>query len=210
MLKSVIPMNHKSFQKVHQRVEILDQVVSWKISEVQAWIELWLSDRQIRNLLRSYKQNWEEWLVHWLIWKWPNNHIKQSDKNIIEDVIKQDDYKDCKPIFITEKLEEIYKIDVSKETVRGIMIVDGIREKGTKKHHTYRMKRQRKSTYWEMSQFDWCYHLWFWEWGEERCLLVDIDDATWEVIYAKLVENEWYECVVLFWQERIRMYWIPK
>jgi len=210
MAEKLIPMSSEAFTRVHKRVEVLDQVIDWKITEIQAWIELWTKERQIRNLLKQYKQFWEEWLVHGLIWKKWNRHIKESDRAIIVDVIKQKDFKDCKPIFVKEKLEKIYWVDVSKETVRNVMIVEKVREKGTKKHHVYRTKRPRKDNYWEMSQFDWSYHKWFEERGEESCLLLDVDDATWDIMHAKLWDNEWYECVVKFWQERIQIHGIPR
>jgi len=100
MTEKLIPMSSKAFTKVHKRVEILDQVIEGKITEIQAWIELWTKERQIRNLLKQYKQFWEKWLIHRLIWRQSNHHIKESKKIIIIDVIKQDDFKGCKPIFI--------------------------------------------------------------------------------------------------------------
>jgi len=210
MIDSTLPMTHKSFEKVHKKVEILDQVIDWKITEVQAWIELWVTDRWIRKLLKKYKNKWEEWLIHWSLWKSSHNHIKASDRKIIVDVIKQDDFKHCKPKFITEKLGDDYWIWVSKETVRNVMIEEKIRIKGTKKHHIYRTKRPRKDSYWEMSQFDWSYHKWFEERWEEACLLLDVDDATSDIMHAKLWDNEWYKCVVEFRKEYICIHGIPR
>ena len=210
MMETTVPMNKKALAKIHQKVEVLDQVIDWKITEIQAWIELSIKERQIRNLLKQYKQFWEEWLIHGLIWRQSNHHTDDKTKATIIDVIKQDDFKGCKPIFIDEKLEEYYWIHVSKETVRHIMIDEKVREKWTKKHHIYRMKRPRKDSYGEMSQFDWSYHPWFEDrWGE-WCLLLDIDDATWDIMHAKLCENEWYNCVVEFWKERIKIHGIPR
>ena len=160
--------------------------------------------------MKKYKKHWELWLIHWLAWKIWNRHISEWDRAIIIDVIRQDDFKGCKPIFIDEKLEETYWIHVSKETVRNIMIAEKVRENGTKKHHIYRMKRPRKDSYWEMSQFDWSYHKWFEERGEELCLLLDVDDATWNIMHAKLWENEWYKCVVEFRWERMKIHGVPR
>lgn len=210
MTEIILPMTHRLFEKVHERIEILDQVIDWKITEIQAWIELWVGDRHIRRLIRKYQRYWEEWLVHWLVWKKSNHHIKDKEKSTIIDVIKQDDFKDCKPIFITKKLKKIYWVNVSKETVRAIMIDEKIWLKWTKKHHIYRMKRPRKDFYWEMDQFDGSYHLWFEDRWEESCLLLDIDDARWWINHAKLGDNEWYECVVNFWKESIEIHGIPR
>lgn len=210
MIVHNLQITKKSLDEAHRKAEILDQVIDWRITEVQAWIELWVTDRWIRNLLKSYKRHWEQWLIHWLVGKQSNHHIKDTDEKIVVDMIKQDDFKDCKPIFINEKLDEIYDIHISKETVRNIMIREKIWLKGTKKHHVYRMKRPRKDFYWEMDQFDGSYHKRLEDRGEESCLLLDIDDATGEINHAKLAENEWYECVVDFWKENIKRHGIPR
>jgi len=203
-------MSPEAFTKVHKRVEILDQVIEGRITEVQAGFELWIWERQIRKLLKKYRQFWEEGLVHGLVWKQSNNHISDQKKATVVDVIKQEDYKDCKPTFITEKLGDIYHVIISKETVRTIMIAERIWENGTKKSHKHRSRRPRKDFYGEMSQFDGSYHLRLEDRGEESCLLLDIDDATWKIRYAKLCDNEWYECVVDFWREDILINGVPR
>ena len=147
--------------------------------------------------MKCYKEEWEEWLIHGLRWKKGNHQLKESAKKVIVDVVNLDDFRGCKPIFITEKLDEEYWVHVSKETVRHIMTEEKLRNPWTKKHHIHRIRRPRKATYWEMSQFDGSYHFRLEDRWEERCLLLDIDDATGK-IYAKLAENEGLECVVNF------------
>ena len=208
-MKRKTPMSHEEFEKIQKRAHILDKIIEWRISQIQAWIELWIKERQIRNLLKVYRSNWEGWLIHWLTWKPWNHHIKKEDKKVIKDVVKLNDFKWCKPIFITEKLESEYWVKVSKETVRWVMTEEKVWTPWTKKHHKYRIKRPRKDFYWEMSQFDWSYHKWFEDRWEERCLLLDIDDATGKIRYAKLAENEWYECVANFWMEDVLLNGVP-
>ena len=148
-------MSHEAFERIQIRSHILDKVIEWKNSQIQAWTDLWLKERQIRNLLKAYKEHWEEGLVHGLTWQQWNHHLKEKTKNTIIDVIKLDDFKNCTPIFITENLEKSYGVEVSKETVRWIMTDEKIREPGKKKNHIHRIKRPRKDFFWEMSQFDW-------------------------------------------------------
>jgi len=195
---------------MQKRANVLDKVLEWRITEVQAWVELWVSDRQIRNLLKTYKTCGEEWLVHWLVGREWNRRLKKEDEEIIQDIIGDEDFRWCKPIFITEKLDELYGVIVSKETVRERMIQNRVRIKRERKTHTYRIKRPRKEYYWEMSQFDWSYHRWLENVDEEYCLLLDVDDATGRIMRAKLTDNEWYENVVKFRQERIIEHWVPK
>ena len=210
MRRKIIPMNPRSLEKMQERVKVLDRVLEWKITEIQAWIELWISDRQVRNLLKSYQTYGEEWLVHWLVGRCWNRRLTSEKEQIIQDVIMDEDFRGCKPIFITEKLDEVYWVRVSKETVRERMIQNNVRIKRDKKSHTYRIRRPRKEYYGEMSQFDWSYHRWLESVDKEYCLLLDVDDATGKIMHAKLVGNEWYENVVKFWQERMVKHWVPR
>ena len=205
-----ISINHKSFKKMQERAKVLDKLLEWRITELQAWVELWVSDRQVRNLLKSYQIYGEEGLIHWLVGKRWNRRLKVEQERVIKDIITDENFRGCKPIFITEKLDEIYWINVSKETVREMMIQNHVRIKRDKKSHTYRIRRPRKEYYWEMSQFDWSYHRRLENVDEEYCLLLDVDDATGKIVHAKLVDNEWYENVVKFWQERITEHWMPR
>lgn len=195
---------------LQEKVRILNQVIDKQITELVAWELLWVSDRQIRNLLKAYKEYWELWLEHWLKWRKSNNHLKQDKENVIKDVMKEDRLKWCKPIFITEKLNEVYWVEVSKETVRKLMIENFCWTKKWKKKYEYRVRRTRRNYYWEMIQFDWSYHKWIWLEDEEYCLLVAIDDATWKIIHMELWDNEWYESVVKFWTKYILKHWVPR
>jgi hypothetical protein len=73
--------------------------------------------------------------------------LKAKIEHIIQEVITDELFHDCTPIFITEKLDEIYKVNVSKETVRKRMIENHVWIKKDKKSHTYRIKRPRKEYY---------------------------------------------------------------
>jgi hypothetical protein len=61
-----------------------------------------------------------------------------------------------------------------------------------------------------LAQFDGSYHKRIPWVNEEFCLLLAVDDATSDIIWAKLCDNEWYENVVLFWVECIMRSGIPK
>lgn len=204
-------MKEKRFKvSMQEKVRILNKVIDKQITELAAWELIWVSDRQIRNLLKAYKEYWEAWLQHWLKWKRSNHHLKQEKEDKIKDVMKEERLKWCKPIFVTEKLNEIYWVKVSKETVRKLMIENFCWIKRWKKKYEYRVRRARRDYYWEMIQFDWSYHKWIGSDEEEYCLLVAIDDATWKIVDMTIWDNEWYESVVKFRIEYIRKYWVPR
>lgn len=196
---------------IDEKSEILDQVIWRKITELIAWELIWVSDRQIRNLLKAYKEYWKKWLEHWLKWRESNHHMKEEKEKVIKDVMKQERLKWCKPIFVAEKLQEVYKIDVSKETVRKIMIENFLRVKRwERKKYEYRIRRPRREYYWEMVQFDGSYHKRIGLKEDEYCLLLAIDDATWKIMDMRIWDNEWYESVVKFWIGYIIKNWVPK
>ena len=96
-------------------------------------------------------------------------------------MVRNPDFHDCKPVFVTKKLKDYYSIEISKETVRHIMIQEGIWKEKSRKHVQYRKLRPRKDSYGEMVQFDGSYHLWFENRNDEWCLLLAQDDATGEI-----------------------------
>ena len=194
------------------RAVILNKVIHKKMTQMEAAIHLKVSDRQIRNLIKIYKLYWEKWLIHWLTWKKSNNRLDLETEEKIKYVAWLDKLAWAKPIFVKEKLGKDYDVNVSKETVRKIMINENLWIKRIdKRKSVYRMRRPRKLYYWEMSQFDWSYHEWLslnpWE---VQCLLLDVDDATWYIMHAKLCDNEWFEEVAKFRQERIMKHWAPR
>lgn len=205
-------INNSRDELIKQRCFILNKVINKRLNQKQAAMKLWIWDRQVRNLLKAYKVDWEKWLIHWLTWKESNNRLDKMTEEKIKYVAWLDKLEWARPKFIKEKLEEDFHVKVSKETVRKIMINENLRTKRENKRRSeYRKRRPRRLYYWEMSQFDWSYHqrILLKPW-EVQCLLMDIDDATWMIMYAKLCENEWFEEVSRFRQERILLHWAPR
>ena len=64
-------MTKKSLKfTTQEKARILNKVLSKQIKQKEAWEILWVSDRQVRNLLKLYQEYWENWLEHWLKWKY--------------------------------------------------------------------------------------------------------------------------------------------
>lgn len=71
-----------------------------------------------------------------------------------------------------------------------------------------RTPRKRKDWYWMMIQFDWSYHDWLETW-EEMCLLLWVDDATWDSMHAKFTKNESLHDVISYREEYFEIYGKP-
>ena len=107
-----------------------------------------------------------------------------------------------------EKLAELQHINLSKETVRQLMIHENLWQPYKKSEVKKHFWRERKDNYGEMQQFDGSYHNWFEgrnesEVGFEQCLLLSVDDATGKPTKAKFEDNEGVHAVFRFWWEYI-------
>ena len=87
-------------------------------------------------------------------------------------------YADFGPTLAHEKLTEVHKLKLSRESVRQLMIAEGLwKPKRAKKPSVHQM-RERRACFGELVQIDGSDHAWFEERGPKCTLLVYIDDAT--------------------------------
>ena len=102
-----------------------------------------------------------------------NEEVKQQAIDLI-----YSQYYDFGPTLAHEKLTEKHGLKLSVETVRQLMITEGIwKPKKVKKLVVHQM-RERRACLGELVQIDGSPHRWFEERGEACNLLVYIDDAT--------------------------------
>jgi hypothetical protein len=90
---------------------------------------------------------------------------------------------------LAEKLEEYKGVEVSKETVRQIMIEIGIHHPKVKQKRAH-PQRERRFLSGELVQIDGSYHPWLEDRGPKGCLILFVDDATSAVLAAEFVEHE--------------------
>jgi transposase len=155
--------------------------------------------RQISNLLKiSYRQTIRIWNSFktdgpsGLVSKKRNNTNRSLDPSIEETILSlvKKRYHDYGPVLLAEKLEENHGIKISRETVRGILIKNGLRqEKRQKKIRVYQ-RRMRRSCLGELIQMDGSPHAWFEERGPYCTLLHAVDDATGQILAARFELEE--------------------
>lgn len=204
--------NEKLFMTIKE-INII--TVMKKLKNKELWIKeasvlINKSERQTKRLKKQYILHWEKWIIHKLRWK-PSNHKIDDNKYIEAIAIIKDKYYYYWPTLCAEKLAENHNIFLNISTLRNQMINNWIwKNKSRKKDLKQFTARERKENFWEMIQYDWSYHMWFeWRnWTQYQCLLVSIDDATWEVV-AKFALNEWLFETMLFWKEYIEIFWKP-
>lgn len=148
-----------------------------------------LSSRQIRRLSARVRSEGARGIVHRLRGRPSNN---QLDPELLEKALcalHEPLWDGFGPTFASEKLEGYHRIDLSKETVRQLMLQTGAWEKG-RRGWKHRQWRERRACVGMLVQVDGSDHDWFEDRGPRCALLIYIDDATSRILHAEFVEVE--------------------
>ncbi len=171
------------------RLEVLQRVSRKQMSQKEAGRILDLSTRQIKRLLRAYRQNGAAGLVSKHRGRKANNHLAEEVKRKALNLLKTK-YQGFGPTLAHEKLVEKDKLQLSDESVRQLMIAEGLwKARKAKKVSVYQL-RERRACFGELVQIDGFPHDWFEGRAEPCVLLVFIDDATSKLVQLLFVESE--------------------
>jgi len=193
--------------KEHERVHLLEEVKKRKLTIKEASALSGLSERQFYRIKSSYEKEGLAGVIHKSRGRPSNRCFAQRIK---ERVIKiyREGYRDFGPTFFSEKLEEYHQIKIDHETLRR-----WIRSSGhvgwQRKKRPHRRRRERRSAYGEMLQFDGSHHNWFENRGDKCCLLLGIDDAS-SKVHMRFSPTESTESVFVELQEYVEEIGIPR
>lgn len=159
------------------RLEAMQRIKDKRLTQKEAARMLNLSVRQVKRLYRAYKAQGTQGLVSQRRGK-PSNHRLEAEMQQKAIDLLYEHYRDFGPTLAHEKLTEKHALQISRESVRRIMIEAGIwKPKHAKKPSAHQM-RERRACFGELVQIDGSDHAWFEERGPKCTLLVYIDDAT--------------------------------
>ena len=171
------------------RLQIMEKLKDKALSQSEASKILKISCRQVKRLVKAYKQQGAKSLVSKKRDKLSNNRLSEEIKQNILALIK-DKYIDFGPTFLGEKLLENHGITVSKEALRQLMIAENIWQTKRQKKAKIHQMRERRSCFGELIQIDGSPHDWFEGRSEKCCLIVFIDDATSTIVQMRFEETE--------------------
>jgi hypothetical protein len=195
-------------KEVH-RAEIFARMDCKQMTRVQAAEELKLSLRQIIRLYKEYKKCGRDALRSKRRGKPGNHRVPAETRGQVADLVSRELYQGFRPKFMREKLLEIHNINLSRETVRQIMIEVGVWNPNGKKRPVAHQQRKRRARYGELVQIDGSPHKWFEDRGERCTLLVYIDDATGRT-FGKFAQVESTEAYMDITREYIKRFGIPR
>jgi len=194
-------------QKEADRYKIVSQIEEKLITIEEASELLGISPRQVYRLLQRVRASGAKGVIHKLRGK-PSNrgYPKELKEKVI--TIYRKNYSDYGLTLYSEMLIKYHNISVDHETIRKWLRSEAITTSMRKKR-PHRKKRQRRSSFGELLQFDGSFHDWFEGRGAECCLLNCVDDATGRVYLRFALSENTADAMLTMW-EYVKKYGIPR
>jgi transposase len=171
------------------RLEVMQKLCEKRMSQKEAGGMLQVSTRQIKRLLKTYRKKGAAGLVSKHRGRKGNNRLAEDVKKRALNLLKTK-YQGFGPTLAHEKLVEKEKLKLSDESVRQLMIAEGLwKPRKAKKVVTHQL-RERRACFGELVQIDGSPYDWFEGRAESCVLLVFIDDATGRLVQLRFVESE--------------------
>jgi transposase len=176
-------------QRELSRLEVIQRVCRKALTQRRAASLLALSVRQLKRLLSAYKRGGAAALISKRRGRPSNNRLRPELVSAARELLRER-YHDFGPTLAREKLCECHGLRLGVETVRQLMIADGLWRPRRARKVVIHQLRERRASYGELVQLDGSPHDWF-EGRAPRCTLLNfVDDATSRLMHLRFVEAE--------------------
>lgn len=171
------------------RLEVMQKLEEKRMRQKQAARILGLSVRQVKRLLRAYRDHGAYGLVSKRRGRPSNNRLPEETTRQALSLLKGK-YKGFGPTLACEKLVEIEGLQISVESVRQLMITEDLWKPRKARKVAVHQMRSRRACFGELVQIDGSPHDWFEGRAPACSLLVFIDDATGRLGQLSFVQSE--------------------
>jgi transposase len=171
------------------RLAVVQKITAKQITQVEAAKLLGISYRQVKRIVKKYRQYGVASLVSKRRGKPANNRITSTIKQKALALIR-DHYHDFAPTLAHEKLSEHHDIRCSVETLRKWMVEGHLWQIKTRRRACIHQPRARRAQLGELVQIDGSPHDWFEGRGARCNLTVYIDDATGKLMVLHFTPTE--------------------
>jgi transposase len=172
-----------------ERAEIIAASVRGEITAVIAAKRLGLTTRQVRRLQKRCEQEGQSGMISRQRGKPSNNRLAPEVAQKALELVR-DHYADFGPTLACEQLRERHQLELSKETLRNLMIEAGLWiPKAARRSRLYQ-PRERRPCVGELVQIDGSRHHWFEKRADPCTLLVYVDDATGRILHLHFAGTE--------------------
>lgn len=184
-METILQMSAKELS----RLEVVQRLEERRLKQKEAAQMLGLGVRQVKRLLRAYRCVGAGGLVSKRRGRASNNQLAEK---VVQKALKllHGKYRGFGPTLACEKLVEAEGLQISDETVRQLMIAEGLWKARRAPKTVVHQMRERRAGFGELVQIDGSPHAWFEQRGPSCSLLVLIDDATGKLLGLLFVEQE--------------------
>ena len=195
-------------QRELARLQVLNNVLEYQVSIAQAAEILGVSERHTRRLLAAYRKEGTTALSHGNRGRLPHNAVSDSQAATVVQLASSH-YAGANHTHLTELLREHEGIDLSRPTVRRILVRAGIGSPRSRRPQQHRLRRRRMPQEGMLLQIDGSHHHWLGEKGPGFALLLTVDDATGTVPAALFSKEEDTLSYFLLMSRLIRKWGLP-
>lgn len=176
-------------QRELSRLEVIQRACRKALTQRRAADLLSLSVRQVKRLCRAYRREGAAALTSKRRGRPSNHQLRPELVGAARELLRAR-YHDFGPTLAREKLAECHGLSLGAETVRQLMIAEGLWRPRRARQAVIHQLRERRAAYGELVQLDGSPHDWF-EGRAERCTLLNfVDDATSRLMHLQFVEAE--------------------
>ena len=179
-------------EKELQRKTWIDKAIDKRISQKAVADKLGISERQARRRISRYRERGDIGLVSGSRGRPGNRRLNADVAEKVRQFICDPLLTGFGPTLLRDKLFEMEGIALCKETLRKMLIAEGLHVAKVKKPKAMHPPRGRRERRGELVQIDGSYHAWLEERGPKGCLLLFVDDATSGLLVGEFVETESY------------------
>jgi len=164
-------------QKEQARLETLNRVLESQLRASEAAMVLGVSERHTWRMLAAYRRKGAAGVAHGNRGRRPANATAtETARQVIE--LARTKYASVNYTHLTELLQEREGIDLSRSTVRSILLSAGMASPRRRRPPRHRVRRRRLPQEGMLLQIDGSIHHWLEDRGPQLALLLAVDDAT--------------------------------
>lgn len=172
-----------------KRISIIQSVIDKKRTQKEAAISLKLSERQVRKIVKRFREEGPDGIKHRNKTHKPAHTFSDEFKQNIINLKNTEDYKDTNFSHFRDLLKERENINISYSALYNIFKNNGINSKKSHRNKKIHRRRKRKECEGMLVQTDGTPYDWF-NIGKKYSLHGYIDDATGKILGLYMCENE--------------------
>ena len=176
-------------QQEQARLQVLNNLLAGYMTTEQAATLMGVSTRHTRRILAAYREKGAAALAHGHRGRRAPNAISEATKTTVLHLARTR-YSGTNHTHMSELLSEREGIDITRSTLRRLLVNAGESSPRGRRPPKHRVRRQRMPREGMLIQVDGSYHRWLGKDGPQFTLLLAIDDASGIVVNALFCELE--------------------